>query len=117
MSDHAAGHDSHDAAVTHAGGGHGQSHAHPTAKTYLGIAVVLTIVTVIEVAVFYVPALHPFLVPILLTLSALKFAIVAMWYMHLKFDPRLYSWVFVVPMVFAAGIILALIVLLSRPRG
>lgn len=116
MSDHAAHHDSH-ADAHGAGGGHGASHAHPTAKTYLGIAVLLTIITVIEVAVFYVPALHPFLAPILLTLSALKFAVVAMWYMHLKFDPRLYSWVFVVPMVFAAGIILALIVLLSRHRG
>jgi cytochrome c oxidase subunit 4 len=116
MSDHAAHHDSHDAPA-HAAGGHEAAHAHPTAKTYLGIAVVLTIITVIEVAVFYVEALHPFLAPILLTLSALKFGIVAMWYMHLKFDPRLYSWVFVVPMVFAAGIILALIVLLSRHRG
>ena len=116
MSDQAAHHDSH-ADAPHAGGAHEASHAHPTAKTYLGIAVVLTIITVIEVAVFYVPALHPFLAPILLTLSALKFGIVAMWYMHLKFDPKLYSWVFVVPMIFAAGIILALIVLLSRHRG
>ena len=77
----------------------------------------MTIITAIEVAVFYVPALHPFLAPILLVLSALKFGIVAMWYMHLKFDSRLYSWVFVVPMVFAAAIILALIVLLSTHRG
>jgi cytochrome c oxidase subunit 4 len=109
MSDHAAHHDD---AHGHAGG-----HAHPTAKTYILIAVVLTIITVIEVAVFYVPALHPFLAPILLTLSALKFAIVAMWYMHLKFDPKMYSWVFVVPMVFAAAIILALIWLMAAHRG
>jgi cytochrome c oxidase subunit IV len=108
MSDHAAPH--HD--DSHAG-----SPAHPSAKQYIGIAVVLTIITVIEVAVFYVPALHPFLVPILLTLSAVKFAIVAMWYMHLKFDPRLYSWVFVVPMVFAAAIILALMWLMAAHRG
>ena len=108
MSDHAAPH--HD--DSHAG-----SHAHPSAKEYIGIAVVLTVITAIEVAVFYVPALHPFLAPILLTLSALKFGIVAMWYMHLKFDPRLYSWVFVVPMIFAAAIILSLIVLMSRHRG
>jgi cytochrome c oxidase subunit 4 len=109
MSDHAAHHDD---AHGPAGG-----HAHPSAKTYIGIAVVLTIITVIEVAVFYVPALHPFLAPILLTLSALKFAIVAMWYMHLKFDPKMYSWVFVVPMVFAAAIILSLIWLMAAHRG
>ena len=102
----------------HMPGGPGSTqHAHPSAKEYVGIAVLLTVITAIEVAVFYVPALAAFLVPILLGLSALKFAIVAMWYMHLKFDPRLYSWVFVVPMVFAAAIILALIVLLSKHRG
>ena len=114
MSDHAAHHDEH------AAGGHAHApgqHSHPSAKEYVGIAVVLTIITAIEVAVFYVPALHPFLAPILLVLSALKFGIVAMWYMHLKFDPRLYSWVFVVPMAFAAAIILSLIVLMAYDRG
>jgi cytochrome c oxidase subunit IV len=87
------------------------THAHPTAKKYVGIAIILTIITVIEVAIFYVPAMKAFLPPILLVLSALKFAIVAMFYMHLKFDHKLYSWVFVVPMCFAAAIILALMAL------
>jgi len=98
MSDH--GHEPH-------------THAHPTAKKYLGIAIILTIITVVEVAIFYIPSMHRFLPPILLTLSALKFALVAMFYMHLKFDHRLYSWVFVVPMCFAAAIILALLALFS----
>jgi len=109
MSDHV------EAAVgEHGAGGHlaGQ-HAHPTAKKYLGIAILLTIITVVEVAVFYMPSMHPVLPPVLLTLSALKFAIVAMFYMHLKFDHRLFSWVFVVPMCFAAAIILALLALFS----
>ena len=114
MTDHAAHHDEHATGAPSVDPG---QHAHPSAKEYIGIAVVLTVITAIEVAVFYVPALHPFLAPILLTLSALKFGIVAMWYMHLKFDPRLYSWVFVVPMIFAAAIILSLIVLMSRHRG
>jgi cytochrome c oxidase subunit IV len=83
-------------------------HPHPGAKEYLAIAVVLTVITAIEVAVFYVPQMKPVLVPTLLTLSALKFALVAMFYMHLKFDHRLFSWLFVVPMVLAAAVILAL---------
>jgi len=45
---------------------------------------------------------------VLLTLSALKFALVVMFYMHLKFDHRLFSWLFVVPMALAAAVILAL---------
>jgi cytochrome c oxidase subunit IV len=92
---------------------HETAHAHPTAKKYLGIAIILTIITVIEVAVFYIPSMHPLLPPVLLTLSALKFALVAMFYMHLKFDHRLFSWVFVVPMCFATAIILALLTLFS----
>ena len=92
---------------------HEHQHAHPPAKKYLGIAIILTIITVIEVAVFYIPSMHQFLPPILLTLSALKFALVAMFYMHLKFDHRLYSWVFVVPMCFATAVILAFLALFA----
>jgi cytochrome c oxidase subunit 4 len=92
---------------------HEHQHAHPTAKKYLGIAIILTFITVIEVAVFYIPSMHQFLPPILLTLSALKFALVAMFYMHLKFDHRLYSWVFVVPMCFATAVILAFLALFA----
>ena len=83
-------------------------HPHPGAKEYLAIAVVLTVITAVEVAIFYVPQMKPVLVPSLLTLSALKFSLVAMFYMHLKFDHRLFSWLFVVPMVIAAAVILAL---------
>ena len=88
---------------------HPTEHAHPGAKEYLGIAVVLTVITAVEVAVFYVPAMKPILVPTLLFLSAVKFAMVAMWYMHLKFDHRLFSWLFVVPMVVMALIVIALL--------
>jgi cytochrome c oxidase subunit 4 len=102
----------------HEGQGHGSDaghappageHAHPGAKQYLAIAVVLLVLTVIEVAIFYVPQLKSVLVPTLLALSAIKFALVAMFYMHLKFDHRLFSWLFVVPMVLAAALIIALL--------
>ena len=86
-----------------------QEQGHPGAKEYLGIAVILTVLTAVEVAVFYIPAMRPMIVPTLLTLSALKFALVAMFYMHLKFDHRLFSWLFVVPMIIAALVIIALL--------
>jgi hypothetical protein len=53
-------------------------------------------------------------VPTLLTLSAVKFALVAMFYMHLKFDSRIFSWLFVVPMILAAAVILALLKLFGH---
>lgn len=85
-----------------------KEHAHPGAKQYLGIAVILTVVTAIEVAIFYIPQLHGVLVPALLILSTLKFALVVMFYMHLKFDHKLFSWLFMSPLILAVAVILAL---------
>ena len=90
---------------------HADEHAHPTAAVYIRIAVILTILTVIEVGVFYVPAFHPVLAPILLSLSAIKFAIVVMFYMHLKMDNKLFTFLFGGPLLLAAAVMLGLMFL------
>lgn len=84
---------------------------HPSWKFYLLIGTILTVITAAEVAVFYIPALKPVLVPTLLTLSAGKFALVAMYYMHLRFDSRIFSGVFVAPLSLAIFVAVALVVL------
>lgn len=89
----------------------GAEHGHPGARTYILIAAILTIITAAEVAVFYVPALASVLVPILLTLSAGKFILVIMFYMHLKFDSRIFTGVFVVPLVLAMLVVISLFLL------
>src|SRR6266581_1847796 len=99
----------HDEHATTAGERPPVEHSHPGAKEYLAIAVVLTVLTAIEVAVFYVPSMKPILVPTLLVLSAVKFTLVAMFYMHLKFDHRLFSWLFVVPMILMSLIVIGLL--------
>ena len=68
------------------------------------VAAFLLAITVMEVWIFYVPALARVLVPILLILSTLKFALVAMFYMHLRFDHAWYSYVFVGPLIIAVGL-------------
>src|SRR2546426_5835810 len=68
--------------------------AHATTGTYLRIAAVLVMITLIEVGIFYVPAFQSVLVPVLLVLSAVKFALVVMFYMHLKFDNRFFAFLF-----------------------
>ena len=97
-----------------AGPGHPVEHAHPGAKEYLAIATVLVVITAIEVAVFYVPQLKPVLVVTLLLLSAVKFGLVAAFYMHLKFDHRIFTWLFVLPMLLATFVILALMYLFGH---
>jgi len=90
------------------GGEHGD---HPTWKFYAMIGLILTIITAAEVAVFYIPALRGVLVPILLVLSAGKFALVVMFYMHLRFDSPIFSGVFVAPLSLAVLVVVALIIL------
>lgn len=84
-----AGHESHGHAGDHAS--HVDDHAHPTARLYIQIAVILAIITAVEVFVLYLPDMgltwfRPFLVPIFAVLSIAKFVMVVGWYMHLKFD-------------------------------
>ena len=90
---------------------HPVEHPHPTAGTYIRIAVILTVLTVVEIGVFYVPAFHPVLVPVLLTLSAVKFAIVVMFYMHLKMDSRFFTFLFGGPLLLAGAVMLGLLFL------
>lgn len=86
-------------------------HAHPNALRYVQIAAILAVLTAFEVAVYYSKELHPILVPILLTLSAFKFALVVLFYMHLKFDSRIFGALFTLGMFIAGSVIVALTVL------
>jgi cytochrome c oxidase subunit IV len=87
----------------------GTVHAGAGPRTYLVVAAFLLAITVMEVWVFYVPALSRVLIPILLILSTLKFALVAMFYMHLRFDHAWFSYVFVGPLIIAVGLAVALL--------
>jgi cytochrome c oxidase subunit 4 len=86
-------------------------HVHPGAAEYVKIAIILTAITAIEVAVYYVEGLRPIIGPILITLSVAKFALVVMFYMHLKFDHRLFTGMFMFGMATATFTIIALIAL------
>lgn len=63
---------------------------HPTPATYWGIAAFLAAVTALEVSVPYISALEPIKVPLLLVLGAIKFITVVSFFMHLRFDKKLY---------------------------
>lgn len=90
---------------------HPREHPHPGAREYIKIAVALTIITAIEVTVYYLEAMRPILAGVLIVLSAVKFALVVMFYMHLKFDHRLFSGVFLFGLGTAAFTIIAFIAL------
>ena len=77
---------------------------HPSPRQYVNIGIILAIVTALEVAIYYVPALEDLLVPFLIAFAVIKFILVCSWFMHLRFDSRLFRRLFV------TGVILALIV-------
>ena len=79
-------------------------HDHPTPRKYVWIAAILAIVTAVEVAIYYIPALEDFLVPLLVVFATVKFIMVAMYFMHLKFDSKIFRRFFV------TGIVLAFII-------
>ena len=81
---------------------------HPTPLTYFKVAITLTVITAAEVAIFYVEDLGKGIIPVLVILSATKFALVAMFYMHLRYEARLFSGLFVggLALAFAVGLAL-----------
>lgn len=72
-------------------------HSSPDYKQYVSIAVILGVLTAAEffiVSDFWPVILGELVVPILLILTVVKASLVALFYMHLKFDSRLYSLLF-----------------------
>ena len=94
---------------------HGATVAHPgdhaTVGPYVKVAVILAAVTALEVAVVYVRQLAPIIVPLLLGMATAKFALVAMFFMHLRYDSRELTMVFVGPLIIAVGLGVALMTL------
>ena len=84
---------------------------HPTPATYFKVAMALSILTAIEVAIFYVTPLSFGIIPILAVLSIGKFALVVLYYMHLKFDSQIFTGMFFFGMMVATGVTFSLMAL------
>jgi cytochrome c oxidase subunit 4 len=107
----------------HVSTAHTTEHSHPSAAMYAKVGLVLFVLTALEVGLYeitygdhagaFAEDIKPFFVPMLLLLSAAKFALVAMFYMHLKQDSKLFTGVFVFPLTIAAVIIVGLMLLMS----
>ncbi len=100
---------------------------HPTPFTYFKVAITLSVITAIEFGIFYVEWIGHAIIPILTLLSAAKFLLVAMFYMHLRYDNvgisilgrdvPIFSLMFVAGLVVAAGVVFALMGLFAFFTG
>ena len=100
----------------HGGGGH------PSLKQYVFIAVLLFVITIVEFVLILdsvgLREASPIgTTVILFLLSGIKFAIVILFYMHLKFDNKFFFWVFIAGMVLAVMVGLSLIGLFTAIKG
>ena len=106
----------------HGGGGH------PSLIQYAFIAILLFAITIVEFIIimdFPGPRVkvisealgEPSTTILLFLLSGIKFAIVILFYMHLKFDNKFFFWVFVAGMTLAVMVGLSLIGLFTAIQG
>jgi len=89
---------------------------HPSPKQYVQIAIILGVLTAIEVALYYTEDIvGVFTDPLLMILAVGKFVIVVGWFMHLRFENKLVNRFFVGGMILA--LFLFAIVMLERASG
>ena len=83
-------------------------HAHPVGDTraYWIIGIILILATVVEVSAYFLAdTFGAFANPVVMIVSAAKFVLVVMFYMHLKYDSKVFTGVFIFPMTLAALVI------------
>jgi cytochrome c oxidase subunit 4 len=79
-------------------------HAHPSPRVYIAIASWLAVATAAEVGLYYLKMPHGLFIGLLMFFMIMKFSLVAAYFMHLKFDAKIFRRFMVM------GIVLAVVV-------
>jgi cytochrome c oxidase subunit IV len=75
---------------------HADAHEHGMSDAgYIKIAIILALITGLEVSTYYVD-FGPLFMPALLIMMVVKFVMVVSYFMHLKFDSKIFSFLFYV---------------------
>jgi cytochrome c oxidase subunit 4 len=84
----------------------GELKPHPTPRQYVLIAVVLVVITALEVGASYLEGdvSSNLLIIVLGVMAAVKFWLVVSWYMHLRTDLRIFRRMFVVGLLLAGAV-------------
>ena len=91
---------------------HADHGSHPSPRQYVMIAIVLVVLTAIEIAISYIDTDHTNLIIIaLFAMGAAKFFLVAGWYMHMRVDQPFFRRIFVIGMI-GAGIVYGIVILM-----
>ncbi|HJP65318.1 MAG TPA: cytochrome C oxidase subunit IV family protein [Actinomycetota bacterium] len=83
---------------------------HPGPAEYVKVAIALSLATAIEVALYYITSIpRPLYIGLLMFFMTLKFTLVVLWFMHLRFDSRLFRRLFVVGLGLALTVYLVVL--------
>ena len=74
---------------------------------YIKVALLLAVLTAAEVLIYFAPP-GPLEIPLLLILMVVKFEIVVAYFMHLRFDNKIFTWLFGVGLVLAVAVYAAM---------
>ena len=97
----------HEGDLVHGDHGHAEDAAHhPSDAKYIQIALILGAITAAEVATYFVD-FGALMIPSLMVMMVAKFAIVAMFFMHLRFDSPLFRRIFVAGLITAVAVYIA----------
>jgi cytochrome c oxidase subunit 4 len=96
--------------VTEAGHGH---HEESKFHIFVQLAMILAVITGVEIVLIYVPLAKWLIVTSLVTLSLVKFLLVIFVFMHLKWDKLFCTVLFFIGLVLAGGTVGALMALFS----
>jgi cytochrome c oxidase subunit 4 len=91
--------------------------AHPGPRQYVTVAVILAAATAIEVALYYLDLPHPLLATLLLFFAVMKFSMVALWFMHLRFDNRIFRRLFVTGIILASAVYLIVLTIFGALKA
>jgi cytochrome c oxidase subunit IV len=99
------------AAATHAV--ESPDHGDSKFQIFVQIAMILAVITGVEIVLVYIPLARWFIMTVLIILSAVKFMMVIFYFMHLRWDKLFCTIVFFIGLILAGGTVLALLALFA----
>jgi cytochrome c oxidase subunit 4 len=103
-----------DAAVLHSSGeSHPSDHGESKFQIFVQIAMILAVITGVEIVLVYIPLAKWIITTSLVLLSLVKFMFVIFYFMHLKFDKVFCTILFFIGLTLGGGTALALVTLFA----
>ena len=79
---------------------------YPSEWQYIKVALILFAITMAEVGIYYLSGARRAVITLMIFMMIAKFSIVALYFMHLRFDSKLFRRLFVTGIILAIGVYL-----------